>query len=249
MTFVRALFMRGRRWPAPRLRVKSNLCRAVIRELLCPRPMTEEGESRRQEAVRYDLRAPKAPEGEFDLRTIVPGDGDLELDIGFGRGQSLFERARTAPTSRVIGIEIKTKWAAKVSERAARDGLTNARVFCGDAREILARGRPDACVRRVFVHFPDPWWKKRHAKRAVVDEGFLDHVARLLAPGGELFVQTDVEDRAAAMRARIEEHGAFEVAAEAENVYGARSNREVRADEDGLPVHRILAHRRGSAAS
>lgn len=213
--------------------------------------MTEEGESRRQEAVRYDLRAPKAPDGEFDLRTIVPGDGDLELDIGFGRGQSLFERARAAPLSRIVGIEIKTKWAAKVSERAAREGLGNARVFCGDAREILARARPDACVRRVFVHFPDPWWKKKHAHRLVLADAFLETLARLLVSGGEVYVQTDVESRAEEYIEGFRTHEAFLLATDSglveTNPFGARSNRERRAAEDGLPVFRILAFKKGLA--
>lgn len=212
--------------------------------------MTEEGRPK-QEAVRYDLRAPKAPEGEFDLRAIVPGEGELELDIGFGRGQSLFERARLAPTSRIVGIEIKTKWAAKVAERAARDGLDNARVLCGDAREILGRAQPDACVRRVFVHFPDPWWKKRHAHRLVLGDAFLDTLARLLVPGGEVYVQTDVESRAEEYVAGLRAHPSFLLSTDSgyvdTNPFGARSNRERRAAEDGLPVHRILAFRRGIA--
>lgn len=212
--------------------------------------MTEK-ETRRQEAVRYDLRAPKAPEGTFDLRTIVPGDGEIELDIGFGRGQSLLERAKLSPTSRVIGIEVKTKWAALVAERAARDALENARVFCGDARAILARATPDACVHRVFVHFPDPWWKKKHQHRLVLGDAFLDTLARLLVPGGEVYVQTDVEARAEEYIESLRSHEAFMLSTDSgrvsENPFGARSNRERRATEDGLEIFRILAFRRGLA--
>lgn len=210
--------------------------------------MTTEGAPRRQELMRYDLLAPKPPEGAIDLTSLVPGEGELELDIGFGRGRSLRERAKLAPTSRIIGIEVKTKWATKVEERVKSEGLVNARVLCGDAREILARSGPDACVRRVFVHFPDPWWKKKHSKRAVIGDALLDHIARLLVVGGELFVQTDVLDRAHAYRARIAAHGAFAFAHDdlwlGSNPFGARSNREHRADEDGLPVFRMLARRR-----
>lgn len=193
--------------------------------------------------VRYEDFAPTLPDGPVDLTALIEGDGPLELDIGFGRGRSLIDRARQG-VSRVFGVEIKAKWAHKVEERRARLKLENARAVRGDARELLSRAGPDGCVRRVFVHFPDPWWKKRHAKRKVVSESFLDTLARLLEPGGELYVQTDVEERADEYRALIEAHDAFSsVERIDENPFGALSNREARAHEDGLPVHRLLARR------
>lgn len=196
---------------------------------------------------RYRALAPRPPEGSIDLRGLLPGDGPIEVEIGFGRGMFLIERAVAAPRSRIVGIEIKTKWSTLVAARLEALGVRNARAWCGDALEVLARSGPDASVARVFVHFPDPWWKKRHARRRVVADALLDQLARLLAPGGEVFVQTDVEDRAAEHRARLEAHPAFEVRSIADNPYGARSNREKRAIADGLPVHRVLALRRGSA--
>ena len=198
--------------------------------------------------IRYGEMAPRLPEGELDLRTLVPGDGELELDIGFGRGTSIFERAASAPRSRILGLELKAKWVYKVDERLKRAGIAGARVFAADARDVLARSGPPACVARVFVHFPDPWWKKRHAKRRVLGDALLDDLARLLAPGGELFVQTDVEDRAELYRDAIRAHEAFALEGRdgyvEANPFGARSNREIRAAADGLPVYRVLARRR-----
>jgi tRNA (guanine-N7-)-methyltransferase len=195
--------------------------------------------------------ARRAPEGAFDFDALVPGEGARELEVGFGRGRFLLERALAAPGSRVLGIEIKAKWGHLVEERRRREGLTNVVALAGDAREILPRLGPEACLTRVFLHFPDPWWKKKHAKRRVLDPDFLEQVRRLLAPGGEFFVQTDVEDRALDMRAQIEAcvHEGAPVFAVREgfdgpNPYGARSNREVRAEEDQLPVYRVLAIRR-----
>lgn len=197
--------------------------------------------------VRYDRMAPRAPEGPIDLREVVPGEGPLEIDIGFGRGQSLFERAAAAPEARLLGIEVKSKLAYQVDERRKKRGLERMRVFAGDAKEILGRAGPEGSVARVFLYFPDPWWKKRHAKRRVIGDELLDTLARLLAPGGELFIQTDVDDRAEAYLALVRAHEAFEIAGGGyldHNPFGARSNRERRADEDGLPVYRILARRR-----
>lgn len=192
--------------------------------------------------IRYEERAPAPPDGPVDLLALVEGDGPLELDVGFGRGRSFLERAR-ARVGRIVGIELKAKLAYEVEQRRAREGLVNARAFRADARELLERAGPDGCVTRVFVHFPDPWWKKRHAKRMVVTDAFLDTLARLIGVGGELYVATDVEERAAEYEARLAAHGAFDVRRIDENPF-ARSNREVRADEDGLPVHRLLARRR-----
>jgi tRNA (guanine-N7-)-methyltransferase len=197
--------------------------------------------------VPYGSFAPKPPEGPVDLRALVPGDGPLELDLGFGRGRSLLERSAAHPEVRVIGIEVKAKWAHKVEERRAAQGLENARAFFADVRELLPRSGPDGCLARVFVHFPDPWWKKRHTKRRVLMPELLDQLARLLASGGELFVQTDVEERAKDYEELLAAHAAFAPArsafAIAENPFGARSNREARAESDGLPVHRLLARR------
>lgn len=203
--------------------------------------------SETQKPIRYREFTPRAPEGDVDLEALLPGDGPIEIDIGFGRGHSVFERAKLAPESRILGVEIKAKWAHKVDERRKRLGLDRVRIVSEDIRELLPRCGPKGSVTRAFVHFPDPWWKKRHQERFVVGEPFLDAIAELLKPGGELFVQTDVEDRAIRYRDLIAAHSAFALEGDDgfidENPFGARSNREVRADEDGLPVHRILARR------
>jgi tRNA (guanine-N7-)-methyltransferase len=179
---------------------------------------------------------------------LIDGEGPIELDIGFGRGMSLFERAAAAPQSRIIGIEVKTKLAYKVNERLRRRNLQNVAIMCGDAREILKRAEPSGSVERVSLHFPDPWWKKRHDKRRVIGEALLTELGRLMKAGGQLFVQTDVEHRAEQYAAQIGARPEFELASETgyvdENPFDARSNREKRVIEDGLPVWRIMATRR-----
>lgn len=198
---------------------------------------------------RYIEGAPRAPEGRFSLSSLFSGDGPLELDIGFGRGRSLFERAEVAPRSRILGIEIKSKWAFKVQERLVRNGVPNVQVLCGDAREILSRAGPEGIVEKVALHFPDPWWKKKHQKRMVIGEVLLTELARLMRPGAEIFIQTDVEDRAQAYVAALEDAERFSLGPQggyvAENPFGARSNREHRAIADGLPIWRIVATRSG----
>jgi tRNA (guanine-N7-)-methyltransferase len=197
---------------------------------------------------RYIALAPAAPEGAIDVASLFPAGGDLEIEIGFGRGMFLIERAAAAPESRILGIEIKRKWAYLVEQRCKRLGLDHVRVFGGDARDILLRLGPEGVFSRVFMHFPDPWWKKRHEKRRLRGPQTFDPVARLLRPGGELFIQTDVEERATTFVDDLRAHEAFSVPEPpyltGDNPYGARSNREKRAIEDGLPVFRILVRRR-----
>jgi len=191
--------------------------------------------------------APRLPEGErVEARSLVRG-GWLELEVGPGRGGFLFERAAAAPDAGLVGLEVRRKWAAIVDLRLAKAGLAaRARVFAEDAKHALPRLQPAGAFRRVFLHFPDPWWKKRHQKRLVMGDVFLDEVARLLEPGGELYIQTDVEERADQYEAALAHDARFAPAGDAggsarlaENPYGARSPREKRAIADGLPVHRL----------
>jgi tRNA (guanine-N7-)-methyltransferase len=196
----------------------------------------------------YFEAAPRIPEAGLDLLEVFAGCSAIEIEIGFGRGQFLIQRRAAAPDIGLLGIEIKSKWAYLVADKCARLSLPRMRVLGGDARVILPALRPLASVRRVVMCFPDPWWKKRHAERRLMDEPLLDAIARLLAPGGELFIQTDVEERAAQYLERLDAHPAFERATEtgfiADNPFGAQSNRETRAIRDGLPVYRLLMRKR-----
>jgi len=196
--------------------------------------------------------APKLPEQErIEVASLVKGD-EFEMEIGPGRGGFMFERAAAAPNIGLVGLEIRRKWATIVDRRLAAQGLgTRTRVFAEDAKFALPRLAPDGAFTRVYLHFPDPWWKKRHTKRLVMGDVFLTEVARLLKPTGELFVQTDVEERADQYEKQIEQSGLFEPhgdapgsARKAENPFNARSPREHRAIADGLPVNRLLYRKR-----
>jgi tRNA (guanine-N7-)-methyltransferase len=191
--------------------------------------------------------APRLPEGDrVEIRALASGDW-TELEIGPGRGWFLVERAVAEPRAALVGLEIRRKWAAIVDARLAKRGLgARARVFAEDASRALVRLGPDGSVRRVYLHFPDPWWKKRHQKRLVMRDAFLAQVARLLEPGGELFIQTDVQERAAEYAHMVELDPRFVPAGDApgsaalvDHPYVARSPRERRAIADGLPVFRM----------
>ncbi|HXX66429.1 MAG TPA: tRNA (guanine-N7)-methyltransferase [Polyangiaceae bacterium] len=190
--------------------------------------------------------APRLPAGCIEVASLARGDW-VELEIGPGRGWFLIDRAELEPRAAIVGLEIRRKWATVVRSRLESRGLgARVRIFAEDAGDALPRLGPDASIRRIFVHFPDPWWKKRHAKRRVVRDRFVGEAARLLEPRGELFVQTDVEERARAYESLVDLDVRFRPAGDVvgcprmgDNPYGARSPREKRAMCDGLPVHRL----------
>jgi tRNA (guanine-N7-)-methyltransferase len=188
------------------------------------------------------------PTGAIDIHELLGEGGPLELEIGFGRARFLLDRAAARPQTRFLGVETRRKWVHRAGARAAKRGLDNVVVRHGDAREAVSRLVPDACVERAFVNFPDPWWKARHRKRLVLTEEVGRKLARLLADRGELFVQTDVDFRAAAYRELLARCEGLEPAGQGgrldENPFDSRSSREIRCEQLGLPVFRMLFKRR-----
>lgn len=179
------------------------------------------------------------------VESIVQG-APLELEIGCGRGGFVFERLAAAPSIGFIGLEVKRKWASIVDARLHKLGLqARGRVFAEDAKLTMPRLTPDAIFSVIYLHFPDPWWKKKHEKRLMVADDFLEQVTRLLVPGGNLFVQTDVEERAMQYENHIRAHSKLSPNGDdgtpwlKENPYQARSPREHRAVADGIPVYRM----------
>jgi tRNA (guanine-N7-)-methyltransferase len=201
------------------------------------------------EPPRSYLHAPRLPDGEIDPRALfgsVPPIA-VELEIGPGRGGFLFERLAAEPELAMLGLEIRRKWAALVDERLQARGFgARAKVFAEDARVVLPRFQAGS-LRAVFIHFPDPWWKKRHEKRLLLSDGFVAALGRALRTGGELFVQTDVLERSLAYESAVLRAADFAPWAEsariADNPYRAQSPRERRAVADGLPVYRLRFRR------
>lgn len=194
---------------------------------------------------------PRLPEDEVDLSTLLKGTGPLELEIGPGRGAFILERAAECPEHRLVGLEIRRKYACLVDEKLIELGMGDrARVFAEDARLALPRMRPEGCLDRAFILFPDPWWKKKHQKRLVVVDPVIAEVGRLLRDDGELFVVTDVPERADQYEERLSAAPFLAPAGDDgpridHNPYGtARTNREKHAERDGLPVYRLLYRRR-----
>lgn len=115
----------------------------------------------------------------------------LTLEIGFGNGASLAEMAANEPDADFIGIEVHRPGVGRLLRELEQRGLDNVRVICGDAVEILEQNIVDNSLHRVLLFFPDPWPKKKHHKRRIVQPAFVALVARKLETGGHFHLATD----------------------------------------------------------
>ena len=133
---------------------------------------------------------PKPWRAEAVFRRAAP----LEIEVGSGKGLFLRNAALSQPDTDFLGIEIVHKYARFAAAGLAKAEVPNGRVVSGDGMRIFAELIPDNSLAAVHVYFPDPWWKKRHRKRRVMNEVFVKHVERTVRPGGSLHFWTDVEE-------------------------------------------------------
>ncbi len=131
--------------------------------------------------------------GLIDPRQVFAHAAPLVLEIGFGMGDSLVSMAAAAPETDFIGIEVHKPGVGRLLRLADAAALRNLRVYRADAIEVLKTCIPDASLKRVQLYFPDPWHKKRHHKRRIVQAAFIDLVLRKLQPGGQFHAATDWE--------------------------------------------------------
>ena len=118
----------------------------------------------------------------------------LEVEVGSGKGLFVASAAAARPDHNFLGIEIAAKYARFAAAKLARAGRTNAVMIAGDGLRLFREFLADDSVAAVHVYFPDPWWKKRHKKRRVMNEPLLKDIERTLQPGGALHFWTDVEE-------------------------------------------------------
>jgi tRNA (guanine-N7-)-methyltransferase len=124
--------------------------------------------------------------------------GEIWLEIGFGGGEHLLWQARQHPDVGLIGCEPYEDGVMKVLTAIESEGLENMQLHMGDVRDVLRTLRP-ASLSRVFILFPDPWPKKKHRKRRLVNAKLLDLLAGTMKSGGELRIATDIGDYASTM--------------------------------------------------
>jgi tRNA (guanine-N7-)-methyltransferase len=121
----------------------------------------------------------------------VPGHGTIEVDVGCGKGRFLLARATAYPETAFLGIERQAGRIGRVARQVQRAGLANVRLLQLEASYVIENLLPPASVSVYYIFFPDPWPKRRHHTRRLLDRAFMDHAWRTLAPGGLIHAATD----------------------------------------------------------
>jgi tRNA (guanine-N7-)-methyltransferase len=138
-------------------------------------------------------------DGMINAANIFDQDEATVLEIGFGMGQSLVAMAAAAPEKNFIGIEVHRPGVGKLLQEMAAQGVGNIRVYCDDAVEVLAQCIADNSLDRVQIYFPDPWHKRKHNKRRLIQSEFVAKLRSKIKPGGVVHLATDWEDYAQQM--------------------------------------------------
>jgi tRNA (guanine-N7-)-methyltransferase len=145
----------------------------------------------------------------IDLPALFGRTAPVTLEIGFGNGDSLLAMAQASPEVDFIGIEVHRPGVGRLLQALEDRQISNVRVMCDDAVEILQRCLPDHSLQRVLLFFPDPWHKKRHHKRRIVQPEFVELLASKLQRGGILHMATDWENYAEHMLEVVGASGKF----------------------------------------
>jgi tRNA (guanine-N7-)-methyltransferase len=133
----------------------------------------------------------------------------LTLEIGFGNGEALAAMAKAEPEHDFIGVEVHRPGVGRLLNVLDAEQLMNVRIISHDAVEVVRAMLPAASLDRTLIYFPDPWPKKRHHKRRLIQPAFLAELGRAIRPGGRLELATDWDEYALAMLAALDESAWF----------------------------------------
>ena len=139
----------------------------------------------------WDVYGLKLDDGPIDAEVIFGRKAPLVVEIGFGMGDSLLQMASAAPEQDFIGIEVHPPGVGRLIASAEEQQIKNLRVYLADATDVLNECIPSASLHRLQLYFPDPWHKKKHNKRRIVQPQFVQLIRDKLEIGGVLHMATD----------------------------------------------------------
>lgn len=178
-----------------------------------------------------DLKKPFSFEALFGNRRPV------ELEIGAGRGDFLKNYCEENPDLNLVAVERKLNYLMRGINKAHKKGLTNVQFLNLEVRHFLEDYVPRQSLRAVHIYHPDPWPKKRHLKRRLIQPDFVKLLAETISPGGELHLRTDHANYFEHMMEVMEKQGFFEQVPVPENIAKHKTGFEVRFTEQGVPIH------------
>ena len=127
----------------------------------------------------------------IDFEAMFGNNHPVEVEIGSGKGTFLLARASARPEINFLGIEWARPYCLHAADRLRRHGLTNVRMLRTDAGPFFAKSVPPESLLRLHIYFPDPWPKKRHNRRRIIQMEFVESARKALRIGGQLLVVTD----------------------------------------------------------
>lgn len=182
-----------------------------------------------------------------DIETVFANpEHPLLLDVGCARGRFVLKMAQAESEWNYLGVEIREPLVEEANRIAGEHGLNNLHyAFCNAMLWLdkLIAQIPDGILQAVTIQFPDPWFKKKHAKRRMVNKELVDTVADKLAPEGTVFVQTDIEFLAEEMFELFRNDERFRERKIDGNPFPLKTEREKAVEEKGLPVYRAMWER------
>ncbi len=187
--------------------------------------------------------------GFVDFSDVFGRVAPVEMEIGVGKGSFLLAAAAARGDRNWFGLEIEPEYAAIVRLRAARAGLSNLRVERLDGKAFVLRRLSPGCLAGLHVYFPDPWPKKRHHKRRLVDAPWAEAAARSLAPACALRVASDHEEYFALMDEVLSKESLFEkLAPEEAGDWSTGTSYELKFRRTGRPIYKAVFRRRASGS-
>ena len=165
----------------------------------------------------------------------------LEVEIGFNRGVFIEELASNCPSINVLGIEIQRRYCWRLANllEDATHPFTNLKLIWADAKVVTSALMQPNSVDTIYINFPDPWWKKRHHKRRLVDTAFAQDLVQVLKPGGEIWVKSDVLAIADEIRDALLAVKSLERGAEYTKECKPLTHRERKCLDQGLEIYRF----------
>ena len=192
----------------------------------------------------YYLQMPKP----LDIVAVFTNpDLPLHLDIGSARGRFVLQLAQIEKNKNFLGVEIRELLVEEANRIANEKNLDNLRYeFCNAMVSLdeLLINLPENILQTVTIQFPDPWFKKKHAKRRMVNKQMTEIVARHLIKNGQVFIQTDIEFLANEMFELFRQNENFEEQMINENPFSVKTEREKAVEENGLEVYRTMFFRK-----
>lgn len=146
---------------------------------------------------------------KLDLNEVFGRNAEKHLEIGFGMGDSLAEMAAKHPEHDYLGIEVYQAGVGHLLLQVEKHLLTNIRILSTDAVNVLKEQLQPHSIDVMYIFFPDPWHKKRHHKRRLIQKEFLDLLATVLKKDGKLYIATDWENYAEHILEVVDQHASF----------------------------------------